>query len=80
VSSTPRDVTLGEVWRGLEKLTDSVEGLRADLLNEVDDRMKLHVEKVSGRVSHLERIVYPVIGTFALSVLGVLFGKALTGT
>jgi hypothetical protein len=76
----PTDITIGEVWRGLQAvqsslaaLSTSLGSLRAALSSEVDvqisDKLQLHAD----RITRLERVVYGAVGVILTSVLvGVL--------
>jgi hypothetical protein len=75
----PNDITLGEVWRGLQSLTMQVGSLRSDLKRDLDAQINDRQLAQDERIGRLEKIVYGAVGliliAFATAVIGLVIQK-----
>jgi len=58
----PTDVTLGEVWRGLEEVKTILTALRTELSKEVETQVTLRLQAQGERIGRLEKVVYGAVG------------------
>jgi len=77
VTDPPQDVTLGEVWRGVERLTSTVESLRDEVIKEVESQVVSRMAVLAERVARLEKIIYPGIAVVLTAVTTAVLGLVL---
>jgi hypothetical protein len=77
MADPPQDVTLGEVWRGVERLTSTVEALRDDVIKEVESQVVSRMAVLTERVARLEKVIYPGIAVVLTAVITAVLGLVL---
>lgn len=80
-TSTPgdaTDVTLGELFRGLQRLTETVEKLRVEMIREVESQVALRLKMQGERIGRLEKVVYGAVGVICTGVLIGLLSLVLS--
>lgn len=77
MTDPPQDVTLGEVWRGVERLTSTVESLRDEVIKEVESQVVSRMAVLAERVARLEKIIYPGIAVVLTAVTTAVLGLVL---
>lgn len=68
----PGDVTLGEVWRGLQDLKALVKDSFAEFKAEIDNAVEAKTSALKVRVDRLEKIVYGSAVIYCTSLVGLL--------